>query len=312
MPTFKAVLTFKLQKLNQALRMAYPFKLMMFAMPCLMIAIPTQAQNSSGTSMSIPQNSQIGGTGWIFDGDTSDVVEDDSQEVKFSHEAVSAGPSTTPAPYTPAPSRRPIPNTTPNPVPRPSVRQSPGRYVGQQAVSVYRRLAGGDSAVQVSGCGGNVTFGASSHRCGPLIFSSRFQSFLMDNLPRCVNEALRSEGLPTASHIHVQNMGSYSYRAARGSSQLSMHATGRSLDISAFNLTLSNGQRVNVPMTIASGNRRFYNAFVQCWRTTIRGTQPGCRNSRVAGAIDCRQRLHHDHVHISLPFCPRKPGIISD
>ncbi|MBY0316757.1 MAG: extensin family protein [Bdellovibrionales bacterium] len=311
MPRLNAALTFKLQSLKQALCIAYPLRYLIYAFVSLMTVFPAHAQSSSGGSMYIPQNSQVGGTGWIFDGDTSDVVEDDSQEVKFSTEAVSAAPSVAPQ-YTPAPSRRPNPSTVPTPTPRPSVRQSPGRYVGQQAVSVYRRLAGGDSAVQVSGCGGNVTFGASSSRCGPLIFSSRFNSFLMENMPRCVNEALRSEGLPAASHIHVQNMGSYSYRAARGSSQLSMHATGRSLDISAFNLTLSNGQRVNVPMTIASGNRRFYNAFVQCWRTTIRGTQPGCRNSRVAGAIDCRQRLHHDHVHISLPFCPRKPGIISD
>lgn len=294
-----------------------------FALSLLMSVSVSWAQsNLDGFAPTAPQNALVGTSdGWEFLKDESPVIHDDS--LTQSSEVVTSEPP--PPSYQTPPTRPqlktpPLQRPTPPRVTRPQPMQRPpqasaGRYVGLAALPIVKNLIGRDSAIQIRGCGGtntNVTFGsgANPRSCvnNELVMSSRFYPFVMTHLPRCVNEALRAVGKPTASNIHIQNMGTLSMRRARGGSEWSMHSTGRALDISGFNMTLANGQSMYIPMTVASRNHPFYNQFVNCWRRVVRAAQPACPRSS-SGALDCRAPNHHDHVHLSLPFCPGLSGV---
>jgi hypothetical protein len=133
-------------------------------------------------------------------------------------------------------------------------------------------------------------------------------------IPICVTEGVRSAGYSgTVSNINIAHYGGYVNRRVnngrRGPRVMSMHSTGRSMDLSRIDVVVG-GKKLNIPMTIGSNSGRngrseskFYKSFNECWkRHTAR--------CNAKGILDCNHnRLHHDHVHISLPFCPRKRGI---
>lgn len=168
------------------------------------------------------------------------------------------------------------------------------------------RLTGGDRGGNLEACG-LVQIGAP---CDAVKVSEPFAEYFMEHFPDCVKDALKAQGIRSnPEKIIVKHMGTYNNRAVRGGSNRSMHSTGRSIDISRLEIRLANGQSYNINMTIGSKNKPFYKEFVQCWRKKT-AARPSCPQTGARGVLDCNSnRLHHDHVHLSMPFCPRQRGI---
>lgn len=193
-------------------------------------------------------------------------------------------------------------------------------------ISTNNRLMGGDRKVFINTCGTNFSFGSfgrnGSFHCdvpgrspARSVFSETFLRFAEQNMPNCIREAARAQGFAgELTDIKVGHLGSYSHRRARGLPYWSMHATGRSLDLSSLSITMSNGQRHHIPMTLGGASRsatsKFYNTFNRCWQKANAARQ-GCGGRSAHGMLDCRYNAdHHTHVHLSLPFCPRVRGIV--
>lgn len=146
--------------------------------------------------------------------------------------------------------------------------------------------------------------------------SAKFVEKMNEELPTCVAQAANDAGYRGAvSSINIKHKGGYVNRRVRGGRSWSMHSTGRALDISGIDVTIG-GRKLSVPLTKPSYNQgpdsakgAFYRKFVSCWNESVKNK---CGSK---GAIDCvsgsrrMNRLHTDHVHLALPFCPKEPGI---
>lgn len=135
---------------------------------------------------------------------------------------------------------------------------------------------------------------------------------------KCVSDAAKAAGMGTVTDINVSHMGGYVNRRINNGSKnpsrsWSLHSSGRALDIGRIDV-VANGKTYRVPMTKASHDGRngreekaFYRAFTKCWSTNNKN------NCGSKSLLDCNYNSkHHDHVHIALPFCPRKRGIASE
>jgi hypothetical protein len=167
---------------------------------------------------------------------------------------------------------------------------------------IYR---GSQPATQLTSCGA-LKFGVNG-RCEPINVAKDFAPVLLEQIPKCVNQALRLDHEAPAASIFIEHMGTYQNRNVSGSSRASMHSTGRAIDVSKIIIKTTSGKTITHKMTIGSRREAFYSNFNKCW-TTYQGTKAQC-HPKGGGMIDCRDPDHHDHVHLSLPFCPRKSGI---
>lgn len=102
---------------------------------------------------------------------------------------------------------------------------------------------------------------------------------------------------------------------------ISYHATGRAIDADSITITSSDNTVTTYPLACvdASGktnegfdkscnrsgkNGKFYDAFNLCLNQNIK-KHANCADP----VMDCTDAQHKDHVHISLPLCPRPRGI---
>jgi hypothetical protein len=149
--------------------------------------------------------------------------------------------------------------------------------------------------------------------CDTLTTAQSFVATLMRQLPLCVGEGVRASGVTKPiKQTKVYNAGSLrTGRDNRGN--LSLHFAARALDIWQIDVIFEDNTTLNTPMTVASKNRPFYKKFNACWKreteAALRRQYPNNRSCHgYDGVIDCRRRDHHDHVHVSLPYCPKKRG----
>lgn len=177
-------------------------------------------------------------------------------------------------------------------------------------------VMGGGEFGYMNSCG--VLQIGSSRECDEVKTTRKFAKFMAEHIPDCVSAALRATGRTgNYKRIKVDHMGTYAHRRVnhRRNGKWSMHATGRSIDLSGFQILLTNDQVLDIDMT-RNGRRRapaFYDTFVACWREANKKRDDCSSMTRNAGALDCTyNRLHHDHVHLSMPFCPRQRGISAD
>jgi hypothetical protein len=199
------------------------------------------------------------------------------------------------------------------PIPRPQVERPPTPIAKPnsefRAEATTRALGvlykGSQPATQLTSCGA-LKFGFNG-KCEPIDVAKDFAPVLLEQIPKCVNQALRLDHEAPAASIFIEHMGTYQNRKVAGSSRVSMHATGRAIDVSKIIIKTTSGKTITHKMTIGSRREAFYGNFNKCW-TTYQGTKAQC-HPRGGGMIDCKDSDHHDHVHLSLPFCPRKSGI---
>lgn len=176
------------------------------------------------------------------------------------------------------------------------------------------KARGGDKLLRIENSG-SLSF---SPQQKSLALSENLIKSINENLHVCVQNAANKAGFQgELSAIHIEHMGGWVDRRVKNKSRSkpwSLHATGRALDISSIDFTMG-GKKYKIPMTIDTyknkspykkSGSKFYKEFSSCWskeNTNKCGFRP---------TIDCTvNTLHHDHIHISLPFCPRKKGIAS-
>jgi hypothetical protein len=59
-------------------------------------------------------------------------------------------------------------------------------------------------------------------------------------------------------------------------------------------------------------DRRFFHALRDCWSDAL--AHHGCETYRkggTRGSVGWEDRLHQDHVHLSLPYCPKNDEFLN-
>lgn len=149
--------------------------------------------------------------------------------------------------------------------------------------------------------------------CDTLTTAQSFVATLMRQLPLCVAEGVRASGITKPiKQTKVYNAGSLR-TTPRPSGNLSLHYAARALDIWQIDVIFNDNTTLNTPMTVDSRNKPFYKKFNDCWEreteATMRRLYPNNRRCHsYDGLIDCSRNDHRDHVHVSLPYCPKKSG----
>jgi Extensin-like protein C-terminus len=148
-------------------------------------------------------------------------------------------------------------------------------------------------------------------KCGDVTIAESFAPVLMKNLPICIAEGAKASGIdkPIQS-TNVYNADSYSKRKTSSGSRWSLHSTGRAFDIWQIDVMFSDGTTLKTPMTVSSKNKPFYKKFNACWERLIKQKMAKINSQcqRFDGLINCTDKNHQDHVHLSLPYCPRASG----
>jgi hypothetical protein len=149
--------------------------------------------------------------------------------------------------------------------------------------------------------------------CDTLTTAKSFVPTLMRQLPLCIAEGVRASGVSKPiKQTKIYNAGSL--RTGRDKSgDLSLHYAARALDIWQIDVIFEDNTALNTPMTVASKKNPFYKKFNDCWeRETVSALRRQYPNNRRChnydGLIDCSRRDHRDHVHVSMPYCPKKRG----
>ena len=187
-----------------------------------------------------------------------------------------------------------------------SVRSAGRRAYLQEALSDVRSC---NSLVFIEG----LKTSRNQNDCDTLTTAQSFVATLMRQLPLCVAEGVRASGVTKPiKQTKIYNAGSLR-TTPRPSGNLSLHYAARALDIWQIDVVFEDNTTLNTPMTVDSKNRPFYKKFNDCWeRETVAALRRQYPNNRSChsydGLIDCSQRDHRDHVHVSLPYCPKKSG----
>jgi hypothetical protein len=151
----------------------------------------------------------------------------------------------------------------------------------------------------------------SDTKCGSGYFLPAFADHLNGNFMTCVDKAAVVADYPRPERVFLRHLGTYVNRNGRGSTELSMHAFARAIDIAKFILYDKQGTEIQVVNSIAAykgANAKFYDSFRECWKQSISATcRPGQRESN--GSIGHAKSalggnsLHNGHIHLSFPPC---------
>lgn len=175
------------------------------------------------------------------------------------------------------------------------------------------KLAHGPARVW-NGCDPNATVmgGYNSDTiCGKGYFHPLFAQHLNTHFFACVEAAAKAADLSPPMQVFVRHLGTYANRNGRGSSNLSMHAYARALDIAQFNLLDRAGRVTKISNELKSykgSTAIFYDSFRQCWKSSLPATcAPGKKeyNGSIGHPLSAMggNSLHTRHIHLSFPFC---------
>lgn len=151
-----------------------------------------------------------------------------------------------------------------------------------------------------------------------IVISDEFSRYLSSHGYQCAQQAAQKAFGQQAGKVLFHSSGAGQVRRDRyvsGSSRKSMHATGRALDLFAVSLFFNNGvsRKVVLHKNQTDGssveekqNHSFYWSYVNCWRDRIKTHSPCNCSQSLSGALTYLQNsAHHNHVHMSVPFCER-------
>lgn len=175
--------------------------------------------------------------------------------------------------------------------------------------------AHGEKLVNLRSCG-KLTFisgdkvDGNRSKCDTLLTAESFVSTLMTQMPFCIQEAVIAKGITKPiKKSNIYNGGSIRTEPAYG--DLSLHYKARAIDVWQIDVIFEDGSSLKTPMKIQSKNDVFYKKFNACWErlTKAKMKKINTQCQRYDGALDCNyNKAHHTHVHLSLPYCPKKTG----
>lgn len=219
--------------------------------------------------------------------------------------------------------RAPEPEAAPQPEPQMTTAsaapQAPAKTTEAPKKDYSVKSAGskahlGEKLVNIKSCN-SIQFitgmkGANQNKCDELKTAESFAGVLMEQLPICIQEGVAAKGInKPIKKSKVYNAGSLRTRTPpRG--DLSLHYAARAIDIWNIDVFFEDGTSLKTPMNINSKNDAFYKKFNSCWErlTKERMKKKNSQCQRYDGVIDCADRDHRTHVHLSLPYCPKKSG----
>ena len=167
------------------------------------------------------------------------------------------------------------------PKPRPIKTAEPPANQDYKFVSHGRKLAGGDKGGYLDACGPIQIGVPCKSRHSQAQISEKFAAFVMKTLPVCIAAGLEDQGLGSYKKVVVKGI-TFQNRNVAGSRKLSLHATGRSLDLTRLEITLANGHAFNLNLTKAAhqaaSTSKFYRTLVSCWRSKNE-SRPDCKEN---------------------------------
>jgi hypothetical protein len=157
---------------------------------------------------------------------------------------------------------------------------------------------------------GTVKNGVGPDGCDPkLQMSDDLFDFMSKNLNRCVQESITyatSDRQPVQGGkiYHAGFMGDASHQMTG-----SLHNYGLAMDLNAIQV---NGRMYNYSNKRDMTGQKFFTKFRHCWTDAVQKERAGCLaqvRSGMPGTIGEEDHRHHDHLHLSLPFCKQnKPS----
>ncbi len=242
-------------------------------------------------------------------------------DVDFSSDApATSSEVTTPVVAEMAAASAPAPTTVPRPPSRPAVQAAvtPPAPARDYTVRSAGSRADGEDLVNIRSCNSIIFISGprgtnNRNGCDELKTARSFADTLMHQLPLCIAEGVRASGISKP----IKNTKIYNAHSVRSTPQTSdcrsLHYKGRAFDIWGMDVTFEDGTTLYTKMHIDHRSRPFYKEFNKCWeretKAVMRRTNRQCE--RYDGLLDCADRDHRDHVHVSLPYCPKKPGYCS-
>lgn len=167
-------------------------------------------------------------------------------------------------------------------------------------------------------------------------------------LKSCLHTGMRAGSIRgQIKNIVINTKGVHRVRKSRGSSKFSQHSTGRAMDVVTFDVTMEDGTKKTLPASCVvnpPGNQlrspgfsdinscaregsygKFYDAFTKCWEDNVAAEKARCHGLNDSyckdlqndakctdtNALGCDDKGgdHKDHMHISLPICPKDDRI---
>lgn len=160
----------------------------------------------------------------------------------------------------------------------------------------------------------------------PALAHPNLVKFLDDHLHVCTRSALtaigQTEKARSVKNIQIVSQGIFYQRGK------SNHSTGSSIDINHLVIEFGNGQKETWPTSAIDfegkefpgftkvkggpwqreGNALFEPAFVKCMAERIENIKSNGENCN-GGILDCDSNSdHHNHIHLTVPMCPRIKG----
>jgi len=160
-----------------------------------------------------------------------------------------------------------------------------------------------------TGVTGSYVGAGGRSRCGQRPMSKEFSDFLNQNLQKCVNLALAQIGKKPSVTLHIDHKG---ILADTRHNSKSNHSVGRAIDISGFEVTMEDGTKKLLKYSKSSQKgsleSQFFPQFRSCWSKKMEQAKSNCPGRDPKGSIGHEDHRHTHHLHISLPYCPRKGG----
>lgn len=163
--------------------------------------------------------------------------------------------------------------------------------------------------------------------------------FLDDHLHACAEEGLKRVGVTKSiAKVEIHSLGVFTKRRVAGSSVWSNHSLGAAIDLNALGIEFQDGtkdvfavsainpktNRLNSGFSRCSskcGGRRynrtgkalFYDGFYGCIKTKAEEIKTAKRKEGISctgGVLGCDYNGDHaDHIHLSVPVCPKPRGV---
>lgn len=151
-----------------------------------------------------------------------------------------------------------------------------------------------------------------------IVISRAFRDFIANHGHACAQSAAQTTfgQRPQKILFHTSGAGQVSrHRKVSGTGKKSMHATGQAFDLFAVTLQFSGNRTRKVVLhknhtdgsdALERENHGFYWSYVNCWKERVRKhSSCNCSASKSGTITYLDNSAHHNHIHMSLPFCER-------